>query len=136
MAERDEQIQASLDEGGFDKIAIGEDKSAYRRLYAGLAAHVTELGTDFSSRVMLRIINERLKRAKRESILASLVLSGLALLGVVVLFSGLSYLNWFQFDKTIFETLASMPVYYLWPCLLASAILLGMDQVFSRWVKT
>ena len=144
MTDRDQEIQTRLDRdpGELDSsepVSASVDDIAYRRLYHELAISTARLKPDFSSSIMLRILKEKLKRAKWESTVNSFLLSGLLVASLSLAFYLFSYLDYFQLDVQYRQTLTAIAISsisYVLPCVIALASLAGVDQIIVRWQQS
>ena len=137
MPEYDEDIQEILDGiRGKADIGGGEDMIAYRRLFSELDSPVIKLSSNFPSRVMIKIIDERIRIAKRESTVASLMLTAVSAFGVITMFVMFSVMDWFKFEMNFVNSVISMApasINYIWPCVLTIVLLAIMDRAMGHF---
>ena len=112
-----------------------DDQVVDPRLNQVLAISTVTLGSDFSSRVMAKIMIEKLRKAKFESTISSLLLGVAVIVSAFVLFLFFSYFEWFQFKLHVPGEVTSVffvAVNTILPCALAMIALFGLDTLAIR----
>ena len=103
--------------------------NVYANLHKIKSQPSSYLSDDFSSTVMFRIINEKLRRAKSVSTNVSFAISGFVALLVFLLFYFVSIFNWFQYEPSISLSFDSLS--YILPCVISGGALVVLDQFFD-----
>ncbi|HIG39622.1 MAG: hypothetical protein ABGY96_15710 [bacterium] len=109
-----------------------DDQAVDPRFNQALATSTVALGSGFSSRVMARIMIEKLRKAKIESTISSLLLGAAVIVSAFVLFLFFSYFEWFQFKLHVPAEVTSVffvAVNTILPCVLAMIALFGLDTL-------
>jgi hypothetical protein len=112
-----------------------QDQISDQHLDQALGTQTVSLGDAFSSRVMVRIIAEKLRRTRVESLVALVLLGVGILVTVFAFFVLISHLGWFQFQWELSGSVKGLlfsAFDFVFPCVLALITLFVFDGFISR----